>query len=63
MSLKIVLADMLPRQRGPEKDNVIPLDRKMYVMHNLLDFEERLKELTSDLQKLKVEFAKTIANH
>lgn len=31
-------------------------------MQNFLDLEERLKDLTSDLQKLKEEFASTVVN-
>ncbi|KAL9981407.1 hypothetical protein ACROYT_G010108 [Oculina patagonica] len=61
-TIPVMRKDMPPRQGGPENGNVIPLNRKMYVMHNLLDFEERLKALTSDLQNLKGEFARTIAN-
>ena len=30
--------------------------RKMSMMQNFLDFKERLKDITSDLQKLKEEF-------
>ena len=32
------------------------------MMQNFLDLEERLKDLTNDLQKLKEEFASTIVN-
>ena len=32
------------------------------MMQNFLDMEERLRELTADLQKMKEEFASTIAN-
>lgn len=32
------------------------------MMQNFLDLEERLKDLTTDLQKLKEEFASTFAN-
>ena len=34
----------------------------MSMMQNFLDLEERLKDLTNDLQKLKEEFASTIVN-
>ena len=65
MALKIILADVPRRQGKPENGNhgnVNPFNRKMYVMYHLLDLEERLKDLTSDLQNLKEEFARTIAN-
>ena len=58
--LVIFLVDMHRRPEEPE--NMTPLDRKMYVVHELLNLEERLKGLTTDLQNLKEEFAKTIAN-
>ena len=32
------------------------------MMQNFLDLEERLKDLTTDLQKLKGEFSRTIVN-
>lgn len=32
------------------------------MMQNFLDLEERLKDLTADLQKLKEEFASSIVN-
>ena len=32
------------------------------MMQNFIDLEERLKDLTTDLQKLKEEFANTVAN-
>ena len=35
---------------------LIPSSRKMSMMQNFLDLEERLKDITSDLQKLKEEF-------
>lgn len=52
-------------QRSGEPGNncsMTPLNRKMYVLHELLNLEERLKDLTTDLQNLKEEFAKTIAD-
>jgi len=42
--------------------NMTPLNRKMYVVQELLNLEERLKDLTTDLQNLKEEFAKNIAD-
>ena len=54
---------MHQRQDEPgNNSNMSPLDRKMYVVHELLNLEERLKDLTTDLQNLKEEFAKTIDN-
>ena len=49
-------------QGESETGNLIPLNRKMSMMQNFLDLEERLKFLTTDLQKLKEEFAGTITN-
>ena len=40
-----------------------PLDRKMYVVHELLNLEERLKDLTTDLQNMKEEFAYHVKNY
>jgi len=42
--------------------NMTRLSRKMYVVQELVNLEERLKDLTTDLQNLKEEFAKTIAD-
>ena len=57
------LVDMHQRQDEPgNNSNMSPLDRKMYVVHELLNLEERLKDLTTDLQNMKEEFAKTIDN-
>ena len=42
--------------------NLIPLNRKMFMMQNFLDLEERLEDLSNDLRKLKEEFASTIVN-
>lgn len=54
---------MRQRQGESEKGSLIPLNnRKMNIMQNFLDLEERLKDLTTDLQKLKEEFASTVAN-
>lgn len=55
---------MHQREGEPGTDNcdMTPLNRKMYVVHELLNLEERLKDLTTDLQNLKEEFAKTIVN-
>ncbi|KAL9981408.1 hypothetical protein ACROYT_G010109 [Oculina patagonica] len=51
-------------QKGEtERGNLIPLNnKKMSMMQNFLDLEERLKDLTSDLQKLKEEFSTTVVN-
>ena len=35
---------------------MIPSSRKMSMMQNFLDLEEGLKDITSDLQKIKEEF-------
>ena len=58
------LVDTHQHQGEPGTDNcdMTPINRKMYVVHELLNLEERLKDLTTDLQNLKEEFAKTIAN-
>ena len=59
----VFFSDLHQRQAGKSKmGNLIPLNRKMSMMQNFLDLEERLKDLTSDLQKLKEEFASTIVN-
>ena len=55
-------SDLRQRQGESEMGNLIPLNRKMSMMQNFLDLEERLKDLTNDLQKLKEEFAGTIVN-
>lgn len=55
-------SDLHQRQGESEVGNLIPLNRKMSMMQNFLDLEERLKDLTTDLQKMKEEFASTIAN-
>ncbi|XP_022789720.1 uncharacterized protein LOC111329323 [Stylophora pistillata] len=39
-----------------KRKGLIPSSRKMSMMQNFLDLEERLKDITSDLQKLKEEF-------
>ncbi|KAJ7318655.1 hypothetical protein OS493_037512 [Desmophyllum pertusum] len=41
------------RQHGAYKDNLVPLNRKMYTMHNFLDMEKRLIELTADVHNMK----------
>lgn len=52
-----------PSLRGhSEKGNLIPFNKRFSMMQNFLDMEERLRELTADLQKMKEEFASTIAN-
>lgn len=57
------IVDLHQRQGEPgNNSNMTPLNRKMYVVNELLNLEERLKDLTTDLQNLKEEFAKTIAN-
>lgn len=59
----LFFADIRQRQGESERGNLIPLNnRKMSMMQNFLDLEERLKDLTTDLQKLKEEFASTFAN-
>lgn len=55
-------SDPHQRQGESEMGNLIPLNKKMSMMQNFLDLEERLKDLTTDLQKLKEEFASTIAH-
>jgi len=61
---KVVKRRKDPHQRQGESEmgNLIPLNKKMSMMQNFLDLEERLKDLTTDLQKLKEEFASTIAH-
>lgn len=58
----IFFSDLHKRQGESEMGNLIPLNRKMSMMQNFLTLEERLKDLTTDLQKLKEEFASNIAN-
>ena len=58
----VPFSDVHQRQGDSEMGNLIPLNRKMSMMQNFLDLEERLKYLTTDLQKLKEEFASTIPN-
>ena len=57
-----LFADTLHRQGESEKGNLIPLNRKLSMMQSFVDLEERLKDLTTDLQKMKEEFAGTISN-
>ena len=39
---------------------MIPRSRKMSMMQNVQNLEERLKDITSDLQKLKEEFESAV---
>lgn len=55
-------SDLHQRHEESEMGNLIPLNRKTSMMQNFLDLEERLKDLTSDLQKLKEEFSSNIVN-
>ena len=58
----LFFSDLRQRHGESEMGNLIPLNRKMSMLQNFLDLEERLKDLTSDLQKLKEEFASTNVN-
>ncbi|XP_074637643.1 uncharacterized protein LOC141895646 isoform X2 [Acropora palmata] len=49
-------------RRHSDKGNLIPLNKKFSMMQKFLEMEERLRDFTADLQKMKEEFAGTIAN-
>lgn len=43
-----------------DKGNLIPLNKNFSMMQSFVEMEERLRDLTTDLQKMKEEFAGTI---
>lgn len=48
--------------RHSDKGNLIPMNKRFSMMQSFLEIEERLKEFTADLQKMKEEYAGTMAN-
>ena len=44
-----------------DKGNLIPLNRNFSMMQNFVEMEERLRDLTADIQKMKEEFAGTMS--
>lgn len=47
--------------RHSDNGNLAPLNEKFSLMQNFLGMEERLRDLTADLEKMREEFASTIA--
>ena len=48
--------------RHSDKGNLTPMNKRFSMMQSFLEIEERLKEFTADLQKMKEEYAGTMAN-
>ena len=46
--------------RGSEEDHPGHFNRKKFVVESFQGFENRLKELSNDLQKIKKDFAKAL---
>ena len=46
--------------QGSEEDHPGHYNRKKFVVENFQGFENRLKELSNDLQKIKEDFAKAL---
>lgn len=47
--------------RHSDNGNLAPLKKKFFLMQNFLGMEERLREFTADVEKMREEFASTIA--
>ncbi|XP_044173661.1 uncharacterized protein LOC114960956 isoform X2 [Acropora millepora] len=48
--------------RHSDNGNLAPLKKKFFLMQNFLGMEERLRDFTADLEKMREEFASTIAH-